>query len=53
MTDFDAEENVMKAFIYNGPGKKAVEARSKPEISAPTDAVVKLAKASAGPIFTF
>ena len=34
----------MKAFVYNGPGKKAVEERPKPEISAPTDAVVKLLK---------
>ena len=34
----------MKAFVYNGPGKKAVEERPKPEISAPTDAVVRLSK---------
>ena len=34
----------MKALVYNGPGKKAVEERPKPEISAPTDAIVKLAK---------
>jgi len=34
----------MKAFVYNGPGKKTVEDRPKPEISAPTDAVVKLLK---------
>src|SRR6516164_11582069 len=34
----------MKALVYNGPGKKAVEERPKPEISAPTDAIVRLAK---------
>lgn len=34
----------MKALVYNGPGKKAVEERAKPEISAPTDAIVKLLK---------
>jgi len=34
----------MKALIYNGPGKKAVEERSKPAISAPTDAIVRLTK---------
>ena len=34
----------MKALVYNGPGQKAVEERPKPEISAPTDAVVKLAR---------
>lgn len=42
----DAEENVMKALVYNGPGKMAVEERPKPEISAPTDAVAKLVKAT-------
>ena len=34
----------MRALVYNGPGKKAVEERPKAEISAPTDAVVKLVK---------
>ena len=34
----------MKALVYNGPGKTAVEERPKPEISAPTDAIVKLVK---------
>jgi hypothetical protein len=36
------EEIVMKALVYNGPGKKVVEERPKPELSAPTDAIVKL-----------
>jgi len=40
----DAEENVMKALVYNGPERKAIEQRPKPEIAAPTDAVVKLVK---------
>ena len=32
----------MKAFVYQGIGKKAVEDRAKPELTAPTDAVVKI-----------
>src|ERR1700730_8628979 len=34
----------MKAFVYRGPGKKALEERPKPEITAPTDAIVKISK---------
>jgi alcohol dehydrogenase len=34
----------MKAFVYQGPEKKALEDRPVPEISAPTDAIVKIAK---------
>jgi alcohol dehydrogenase len=34
----------MKAFIYHGPGKKALEERPKPEIAKPTDAIVKITK---------
>jgi alcohol dehydrogenase len=34
----------MKAFVYRGPGKKALEDHSKPEITAPTDAIVKIVK---------
>ncbi|HWW47006.1 MAG TPA: zinc-dependent alcohol dehydrogenase family protein [Xanthobacteraceae bacterium] len=34
----------MKALVYKGPGQKAVEDRPKPEISAPTDAIVKMIK---------
>jgi alcohol dehydrogenase len=33
-----------KALVYHGPGKKALEDRPKPEISAPTDAIVKIVK---------
>jgi alcohol dehydrogenase len=39
-----AEVKVMKALVYQGPGKKAVEERPKPEISAPTDAIVRIVK---------
>jgi alcohol dehydrogenase len=35
---------MMKAFVYRGPGKKALEERPKPEITAPTDAIVKIVK---------
>lgn len=34
----------MKALVYQGPGKKALEDRPVPEIKAPTDAVVKIVK---------
>ena len=34
----------MKALVYQGPGKKALEERPKPEITAPTDAIVKITK---------
>src|SRR3984957_10587757 len=34
----------MKAFVYLGPEKKAVEDRPKPEIMAPTDAIVRVTK---------
>ena len=34
----------MKAFVYRGPGKKSLEDRPKPEITALTDAIVKIVK---------
>ncbi len=34
----------MKALVYLGPGKKALEERPVPEILAPTDAIVKITK---------
>ncbi len=34
----------MKALVYQGPGKKALEDRPAPDISAPTDAVVRITK---------
>jgi alcohol dehydrogenase len=34
----------VKAFVYQGPGKKALEQRPMPEIKAATDAVVKIVK---------
>lgn len=34
----------MKAFVYLGPGKMALENRPKPEIDAPTDAIVRVTK---------
>src|SRR5580693_6530685 len=36
--------SAMKAFVYLGPAKKAVEDRPKPDITAPTDAIVKITK---------
>src|SRR3984885_14592550 len=40
----DKTSTTMKAFVYRGPGKKSVEDRPKPEITAPTDAIVKIVK---------
>ena len=34
----------MKALVYLGPAKKALEERPQPEITAPTDAIVKITK---------
>ena len=34
----------MKALVYRGPGKKALEDRPVPEIAAPDDAIVKILK---------
>jgi alcohol dehydrogenase len=34
----------MHALIYQGPGKKAIEERPKPQIAAPTDAIVRITK---------
>jgi alcohol dehydrogenase len=34
----------MKAFIYIGPGNKRFEDRPKPELKAPSDAIVKMTK---------
>src|ERR1700678_3715414 len=40
----DTAAVMMKAFVYGGRGKKALEQRPKPEITAPTDAIVKIVK---------
>jgi alcohol dehydrogenase len=37
-------EVCMKALVYQGPGKKAVEERAKPAIKDPTDAIVRITK---------
>ncbi len=34
----------MKALVYEGPGRKALEERPKPEIKSATDAIVKIVK---------
>jgi len=34
----------MKALVYHGPGKKSLDDRPKPEITAPTDAIVRVTK---------
>ena len=34
----------MKALVYRGPAKMGLEDRPKPELAAPTDAIVKLSK---------
>ena len=40
----DSAAVTMTAFVYRGPGKKALEERPKPEITAATDAIVKIVK---------
>jgi alcohol dehydrogenase len=39
-----ARAAMMKALVYRGAGKKALEDHPKPDISAPTDAIVKISK---------
>jgi alcohol dehydrogenase len=34
----------MKALVYRGPGKKALEDRAKPDIAAATDAIVRITR---------
>ena len=34
----------MKALVYLGPGKLAFEERPKPQLTAPTDAIVKITR---------
>jgi alcohol dehydrogenase len=34
----------VKAFVYQGPGKSALVDRPKPEITVPTDAIIKIVK---------
>jgi alcohol dehydrogenase len=34
----------MKALVYLGPGQKTLDSRPKPQIAAPTDAIVKITK---------
>src|SRR5690242_11239513 len=35
---------MMKALVYQGPGKKALEKRPMPDVQAPGDAVVKITR---------
>src|SRR6202161_2358098 len=39
-----ATAETMRALVYRGPGKKALENKPKPDITAPTDAIVKITK---------
>ena len=39
-----ATAETMKALVYRGPGKKSLEQHAKPDIEAPTDAIVKIVK---------
>lgn len=34
----------MKALVYHGPGQKALDDRPRPQITAPTDAIVRITK---------
>jgi alcohol dehydrogenase len=37
-------KNTMKALVYQGPGKKSLQDHPKPQITAPTDAIIKITK---------
>jgi alcohol dehydrogenase len=39
-----APSSTMKALVYHGPGKRALEKKPKPVIKAPTDAIVRITK---------
>jgi len=39
-----AKAVTMKALVYRGPGKKALEDHAKPELAAPTDAIVRITR---------
>jgi alcohol dehydrogenase len=39
-----ATAETMKALVYRGPGKKDLEDHPKPDINAPTDAIVRITK---------
>jgi threonine dehydrogenase-like Zn-dependent dehydrogenase len=41
---FQCQETVMKALVYHGPGKKALDERPKPDVATQTDAIVKIVK---------
>src|SRR3546814_13466878 len=34
----------MKALVYHGPGQKSLDERPKPDLQAPTDAIVRVTK---------
>jgi alcohol dehydrogenase len=38
------KENVMKALVYHGPGKRALEEKPKPKIKNSTDAIIRITK---------
>ena len=42
--EYRRKSRTMKALVYLGSAKKALEERPKPEIAAPTDAIVKITK---------
>ena len=39
-----SDQQVMRALVYGGPGRKSLEQRPKPAIQAPGDAIVKMVK---------
>jgi alcohol dehydrogenase len=38
------DKTVMRALVYNGPGKKALEDRPVPKITSPSDAIVRVTR---------
>ena len=41
---FARRQPAMQALVYNGPGRKNREDRAKPQVEAPTDAIVRITK---------
>lgn len=41
---FAAEQGMMRAVVYRGPGKKSLEMRPKPQLRSPGDAIVRMVK---------
>jgi threonine dehydrogenase-like Zn-dependent dehydrogenase len=44
LSHLKAKSATMKAFVYKGPGKTALEKHARPVLKAPNDAIIKMSK---------